>query len=425
MLQALIITLREGVEAALVIGIAAAYLKKIQRADLLRWVYLALGAAVAASLGIGYGFAKLNWNQDRFEGWIMLAAAAMVASLVYAMWRTGKTMRTEVESGLARAFSSRAAAPGLFLFVFLLVLREGAETVLLLSAVGLNSNDLWEAAGTFLGLTLAVIFGVLFVRGSLRINLPKFFRMTTVILLFVVVQLTISGLHELSEQGVIPSTRQIMATIGPIVRNEAFFFVTILALVMLMVLMDWRNRAAQPANSNAAERRLAEWTARRERMWATLVSASAFVFIVMVTAEFIYAKNKATLSPAHTVDADGQGDSAVVRVPLQEIADGDLHRYEVDTPAGKVRFFLIARPGMDPGVAIDACDICGNNGYYRKGTSVLCKNCGAAIFVPSIGTQGGCNPISLQHSINNGEVRIPISALAQQAHIFGPSKARL
>ena len=78
MLQALIITLREGVEAALVIGIAAAYLRKIGRPDMLRWVYAALAAAVAASLAMGYGFAKLNWNQDRFEGWVMLAAAAMV-----------------------------------------------------------------------------------------------------------------------------------------------------------------------------------------------------------------------------------------------------------------------------------------------------------------------------------------------------------
>jgi len=420
MLQALIITLREGVEAALLIGIAVAYLRKINHGEIVRWVYVALGTAVAASLALGYGFAKLNWNQERFEGWIMLAAAAMVASLVYVMWRAGKILKAQVERGLAKAFTSSASVPALFLFVFLLVLREGAETVLLLSAIGMNSSDLWQAAGTVLGLSLSVIFGVLFVRGSLRINLAKFFRMTTVILLFVVAQLTVSGVHELSEQGVIPSTREIMATIGPIVRNEAFFFVTILALAALMVLLDWRSRGGRtvPEALNSAERRLAEWTARRERMWVTLVSSAAFVFIVLVTAEFIYAKAHATLSTARTVGSEGQGDEAVVRIPLQDLADGDLHRYEVETPAGKVRFFLIARQGMEPGVVADACEICGNNGYYKQGGNVICKNCGAAIFIPSIGTTGGCNPIPLQHSIKNGEVRIPISALAQQAHVF-------
>jgi uncharacterized membrane protein len=218
-----------------------------------------------------------------------------------------------------------------------------------------------------------------------------------------------------------------MATIGPIVRNEAFFFVTILALAAMMVLLDWRSRlpSSLPATLNSAERRLATWTARRERMWMTLVSSTAFVFIMLVTAEFIYAKTKATLSPAREVGAAGQGAGAVVRIPLQDFADGDLHRYEVETPAGKVRFFLIARQGMEPGVVADACEVCGSQGYYRQGGNVICKNCGAAIFIPSIGTSGGCNPIPLEHSVSNGEVLIPVSALAAQAKIFAPGpKAR-
>lgn len=417
MLQALIVMLREGVEAALVIGIAVAYLHKAGRAELARWVYLALAAAVAASLALAYAFARLEWNQERFEGWVMLAAGALVASLVLAMWRAGRRMKTRIEQRLARAFSSAAAAPLLFLFVFLMVLREGAEAVLMLAAVRLNSSDLWSAAGTLLGLALAVIFGVLFVRGSLRVNLVKFFRMTTVILLFVVAQLVVSGIHELSEQGVVPSSRRSMALIGPIVRNEIFFFVTILALAALMVLLDWRRRAQAAGSSNPAERRLVAWTARREKLWMTSVSSAAFVFILLVTAEFIYAKNRATLSPARAVAArDG-----VVRIPLAELADGDLHRYEFATPAGTTRFFLIARPGLEPGVALDACQICGSLGYYRQGGNVLCKNCSAAIYVPSIGLSGGCNPIPLAHTVAGGEVRIPADALTQAARWFtGP-----
>lgn len=417
MLQTLIVTLREGVEAALVIGIAVAYLDRAGRTELVRWVYLALGAALAASLGLGFAFAKLGWNQDRFEGWVMLAAGFMMATLVYLMWRTGRRMKAQIEEALSRAFSSPAAGPALFLFVFLMVLREGAETVLLLAAVTLNSSDLWNVAGTVLGLTLAVIFGVLFVRGSVRVNLAKFFRMTTVILSFVVFQLVISGVHELSEQGVVPSTRETMALIGPIVRNDIFFFVTILALAAMMVLMDWRSRAPSPAAasaSRAADRRMAAWTARRERLWMALVSSASFLFIVLVTAQFIYAKNRAALSPAKSLPAEG----GVLRIPLAELADGDLHRYEFNGPSGTTRFFLIARPGQPPGVVLDACEICGPKGYSRQAGNVICGNCGAAIYIPSIGLTGGCNPIPLEHIVTAGEVRIPQEALARSAHIF-------
>src|SRR5258705_10649193 len=95
---------------------------------------------------------------------------------------------------------------------------------------------------TLLGVTVAILFGVMFVKGSLPINLQKFFRVTTVILFFVAAQLIISGLHELSENGVLPSSKREMAIIGPIVRNDMFFFVTILALAALMVLFEVKRR---------------------------------------------------------------------------------------------------------------------------------------------------------------------------------------
>jgi len=98
------------VEAALVIGIAVAYLKKAGRGDLIRWVYIGMAAALVSSLGLGYAFAKLKWNQDRFEGYVMLVAGALVASLVYMMWRAGKTMKAEIESSSPSALIPRSRA---------------------------------------------------------------------------------------------------------------------------------------------------------------------------------------------------------------------------------------------------------------------------------------------------------------------------
>src|SRR6202167_2902781 len=225
MLQAFIITLREGVEAALIVGITLAYLSKIGRNDLRKAVYAALGAAFVGSIGVAILLSRLNLNEDVFEGWIMLVAAFFVITMVIFMMKTGKKMKGQIEGKLG-LLAGNDAWVGLFAFVFLMVLREGVETVLILSAVSLNSTELLSFLGTFLGVIAAVAFGVMFVKGSVRINLQKFFRVTTVILFFVAAQLVISGLHELSENGVLPSSKTEMAIVGPIVRNDLFFFFT-------------------------------------------------------------------------------------------------------------------------------------------------------------------------------------------------------
>src|SRR5579872_1051113 len=222
MLQAFIITLREGVEAALIVGITLAYLAKIGRPDLRKAVYAGLGAAFVGSIGLAIVISRTQWNEDILEGWIMLAAAFFVITMIIFMMRTGRKLKGEIE-GKVGSLVGQSSSFGLFAFVFLMVLREGAETVLTLAAVSLNSTEMLSFLGTLAGVIVAILFGVMFVKGSVRINLQKFFRVTTVILFFVAAQLIISGLHELSENGVLPSSREEMALIGPIVSNEMFF----------------------------------------------------------------------------------------------------------------------------------------------------------------------------------------------------------
>src|ERR1700757_4412388 len=258
MLQAFIITLREGVEAALIVGITLAYLAKIGRNDLRKSVYVALGTAFAGSIAIAVVLSRLNWNQDIFEGWIMLVAAVFVVTMIVFMMKTGRKLKGEIE-GKIGLFARDDAWIGLFLFVFLMVLRGGVETVLILSAVKLNSTELVSFIGTVLGVGVAILFGVMFVKGSVKINLQKFFRITTAILFLVAAQLVISGLHELSESGVLPSSQREMAIIGPIVSNDWFFFVTIFALAALMILFEAKRREPAVATASPAERRKAAW----------------------------------------------------------------------------------------------------------------------------------------------------------------------
>jgi len=413
MLQAFIITLREGVEAALIIGITLAYLTKIGRNDLRKAVYAALGAAFLGSIGVAVVISRLNLNEDVFEGWIMLVAAFFVITMVIFMMKTGKKMKGEIE-GKIGLLAGNDAWIGLFFFVFLMVLREGAETVLILSAVSLNSTELMSFLGTLGGVLAAVAFGVMFVKGSVRINLQKFFRVTTAILFLVAAQLVIAGLHELSESGVIPSSKREMALIGPIVRNDLFFFVTVLALAALMVLFDAKRREPVAVPASAAERRKAAWSARKERLWMASVYVFSFLFIAMLTAEFVYAKSQSALSPAMEVSlVNGQ-----VTIPLAQVSDGDLHRYQAEENGTPIRFWLYQKPDGKIATVFDACQICGGVGFYKSASGVVCKNCAAPINPQSVGTAGGCNPIPLKATQTADSVIIQEADIAAGSRVF-------
>jgi high-affinity iron transporter len=415
MLQAFIITLREGVEAALIVGITLAYLNKIGRLELRKSVFAALISAFIGSIGIAILLSRTQWNQDIFEGWVMLLAAFFVITMIIFMMKTGRALKGQIE-GKVSLLAGRNARFGLFLFVFLMVLREGVETVLILGAVSLNSTELLSFLGTLAGVIVAILFGVMFVKGSVRINLQKFFRVTTAILLFVAAQLIISGLHELSENGVLPSSKEEMALIGPIVRNDLFFFITIVALAALMVLFEVKRREPVALPDSPAERRKALWSARRERLWMISVYASSFLFILMVTAEFIYAKSVSALSPATEVTFQ----NGEVSIPLTQVADGDLHRFEAKENGVSVRFWLYRKPDGKVATVFDACQICGPVGFYKGPNGVVCKNCAAPINGQSVGTAGGCNPIPLRAEQTADAVVIREADIAAGTRIFQP-----
>src|SRR5579872_1657324 len=119
MLQSLVITLREGVEAALVVAIAVAYLRRIGRQDLLPTVYRAFSFAVIASFLCAFGFSRLNIGEDAYEGWTLLLSAVFVASMVFWMSRHARGLKGEIETRLQQAETVPGRARwGIFLFVF-------------------------------------------------------------------------------------------------------------------------------------------------------------------------------------------------------------------------------------------------------------------------------------------------------------------
>jgi len=233
-------------------------------------------------------------------------------------------------------------------------------------------------------------------------------------LFFVAAQLLIGGLHELSENGVLPSSREEMAIIGPIVRNELFFLVTILVLAALMVLFEMKSHQPVELPPPGAARRKTLWTARRERLWMASVYLCSFLFIVMITASFIYEKSASALSPATEVTfVDGK-----VSIPLKQIYDGELHRFEAKEGGIGVRFWLYQKPDGKIATLFDACEICGPVGFYKGAQGVICKNCAAPINPQSVGMPGGCNPIPLKAQVTDDAVIVSEADIVAGRHYF-------
>ncbi|MGH9404864.1 MAG: Fe-S-containing protein [Terriglobia bacterium] len=422
MFESLVITLREGVEAALIVGIVAGYLRKSQREPLIRFVYWGLACAVAASCVTGYFVALLRVNEDAYEGWLMLAGAVFVASVVIWMYTTAKHLRREIETKLAglTGKTGSGAAWGIFLFVFLMVFREGIETVLFLAAVSLDTTALMNFIGGVIGLALAIALGVAFFKGSIKVNLRKFFNVTTVVLLAVAVQLLVSGIHELSEAMVLPSSREEMHLIGPIVNNDAFFFVVIIALCLFLVVAQKIQSAvrsdAELQSLAAPARRKASAEQRRDVFWKTAASAAGLLIIVLISAEFIYSRVAQAVTPPEPVTMVEGG----VTLPAAELADHKLHHYAVSVHGIPVRLIAVEDGVGTVHVALDACPICGTQGYYQNGRNVICRNCSASIYIPTIGIKGGCNPIPITFSFRKGAptITVPEGALDSAAKVF-------
>jgi high-affinity iron transporter len=202
MLQALVITLREGFEAFLIVAISLSYLRKSGRVALTSAVHWGIGVAVAVSV-VGGMVLFNSLNQEWLDGPLALVAAASVSWMIVHMWRTGRRMKGDIEGHLkaSTAKPGKAAFTGVFLFTLLMISREGMETALLLMQLHTTTNLLLGAA---LGSVAAAGVAWLWSRFGHRVNLQLFFQATAIFLFVFVVQLLIKGTHEMSEAGYLP-----------------------------------------------------------------------------------------------------------------------------------------------------------------------------------------------------------------------------
>ncbi len=425
MFETLTITLREGIEAALVIGIILAYIGKTGKQALKKYVYAGITAAVAGSIATAIAIQMLMAEWSEFmEGLMFFIAAFFLATMLLWMHRTSKHIKQDIEAGVESAFDKWQAL-GVLALTFFMIYREGAEIVLFLSATAKEASAATVLEG-LVGLALAVLFGYLFIKGSLRMNLGRFFRITGVMLAVIIFQLIIGGIHEWSEVGIINLSQTGMKLIGPLVKEPAsviFTGIMLGFLVLLFVMVPWRQ--VNTEGIEGIERRKALGAVRKERNRKTALGIIAVTLILLFVSAQISALPAGIDPKPEKVGVTGD------ELRIKASTDGNLHKYVCDAqnhPAdcpmhgsngdANVRILTITRSDESVGVAYDACALCGAAGYAQEGDELICKRCGAPINRDTVGEAGGCNPIPLEYTLEGNEIVIKTQHAGEKASLF-------
>ena len=226
MLPSFLLALREGVEAALIVGILFSALRKIDRPDLAPrvWWGVISAAAVSVLVAVGLTLAGASFEgaaEEIFEGFTMLAAAALLTWMILWMHRQSRFLRSKIEHDVRSALG-KSGGNALFGVAFFAVVREGIELAIFLVAAGMaSSNSAQDLLGAGIGLAAAAVLGWVLFSSTRRLPLARFFQVTNILLILFAAGLVAHGVHEFNEVGWIPSIVEHVYDLNPVLSESS------------------------------------------------------------------------------------------------------------------------------------------------------------------------------------------------------------
>ena len=228
MLSSFLITLREGLEAALIIGIILAYLARTGNRQSFKPIWIGTSLAVLVSLIAGAAFWRLAVEfsgraEEIFEGIAMFLAVGILTWMIFWMRKQAINLKAHLHAQI-QSVLTRGSSLGLVILAFVVVVREGIETVLFLfAATRVAESPVLFTAGGFLGLVIAIVIGYSIYKGSSRLNLRTFFNVTSMVLIAFAAGLLAYGIHEFIEAGIIPPLVEYIWDINHILPEKSTF----------------------------------------------------------------------------------------------------------------------------------------------------------------------------------------------------------
>lgn len=291
------------------------------------------------------------------------------------------------------------------------------NTIMLTEDTLLSTNFLTKMAGAVVALILTLIAGI--AASAVIRSMKKGSALFFLILALVTVSFKqiATSVSTLLARRLIPSNHTLFQ-IAKFSSNHSNLFIYILLGILLAAaaVQLIRSLKADEPYSNPAQHRKIIFKYRMIRRWSWTAIICAVISIVVMTVIYQVANQEVELSPIEECAVE---DDAMV-IPFEMVDDGHLHRFGYETENGTViRVIVIQKPNSSAyGIGLDACDICGETGYYEKDGQVVCNLCDVVMNINTIGFKGGCNPIVIDYRIENGRIVIPIEGLIEYEDEF-------
>ena len=225
MLSSFLIAFREGLEAFLIVGIIMSYLYKIGEKKYIKHVLFGIITAIVVSIGLAYIF-ELAFGgfegrpEEIFEGSVMMLAVVILTYMVFWMNSQAVKIRNDIEVSVGKAIN-RGRVASLFFLGFIIVFREGAETVLFFRAISYQSSASELIMGGIIGILSSILLALIFFTSTMKINISLFFKITGIIIIALAAGLLSYGIHEFQEAGIIPIIRDNIYDVSSVLSNDS------------------------------------------------------------------------------------------------------------------------------------------------------------------------------------------------------------
>ena len=406
---------------------------------------LIMAAAVSGSI---VGFTKLKGEKSqRFIVWISVLMGALMSLTVAVLRNTTSLVDSAILNGWIYAFSLTSLL--IYLIFLIKPLKDSKNRVLskipfvllgilIFTVIAYALPEVWAypyqvlqsektvISTDFLMAMIGLIIGVILVmvtflsvEKSVKKLDSSWAHLILVTELVLNAALRLSGLISVFFQKKVIKSNHLLFTYTVFVKNHAdwIIFISLLAAVAAAIVLWIKSfKQKEPYKNPAEHRRIrAKW--RNIRRWASTVIVVAVLGVLTLTLLEKINSSDVTLSPIE--DASSMDDENIY-VSFDLVSDGHLHRFAYETERGtQIRFIVIKKPNSSSyGIGLDACDVCGETGYYERDGKVVCNLCDVVMNISTIGFKGGCNPIVIPYEIDNGQIVVPISGLLEYESEF-------
>lgn len=359
---------------------------------------------------------------------------AIISAIVFlvAVWMFGNRDLHDIEQTFRHRFLTGTALVTLaFNAVFLgFPYFFGTDGIVLMGSSLFETESLLRLAGYVLGTILVLVACWCYVVSARRVPWVVRTVITVVVFIAIIGPRAVLLYQQLSTRGVLPKSNLVFDLVLWIQYNGPL---TQLALAVLIgvpsVIALWTHARGPVANSAEARVRKADQISRRQFMSLSVVLSA--LFGVTLTVGHAKAEAKPELSPIEPSTIDGDH----VLVDRATVSDGHLHRFAITTRPGleypgkaggvyktqggvEVRFIVIMKNEIAYGTGLDACEICGDSGYYESDGKVICEKCNVMMNIQTIGFPGGCNPIPISYEVVGDNLQFSLAELEGNENVF-------